>query len=107
VSLDLSFMQTQPMCVAENNITHNLTAMADLAGVYTALWHPERLSSQLASDIRPILEAGLAALLADPPKFQALNPENGWGSYSGLVEFVRWAISQCLKYPNATLESCT
>ncbi len=107
MSLDLYFEKVMPSCVAQNNITHNLVPMAELAGVYVALWHPERLPSQVASDVQPILEVGLAALLTDPAKFQELNPENGWGSYGGLVEFVRWAIRQCSEYPDAQLRSST
>lgn len=86
------------------NITHNLATMADAAGIYMAIWRPEEIGIKAAADLLPMLRAGLAELLADPLMFRAYNPENGWGSYDGMVKFVRSYIAACEMYQDATVE---
>ena len=83
------------------NITHNLNTMADAAGIYEALWRPEELGISKAGDLVETLEKGLRALIAEPPKFQAMNPSNGWGNYEGLVSFVENYLEACRKHPEA------
>lgn len=90
-------------CVFEWNITHNLGAMAREAGVYAALWRPDENSMRTAADIIAPLEAGLALLLAESDRFEAMNPENGWGSYDGLVGFVRRYLDACRKNPDCII----
>lgn len=89
--------------VYDNNITHNLTGMADAAGVYYALWRPEERGYVKASDTIPVLEAGLAKLEAEPDTFRKLNPDNGWGSYEGFVRDVCQTLEACRRYPNAKI----
>ena len=86
------------------NITHNLNEMADAAGFYMALWRPEEIGIKTAAELLPLLRAGLTELVADPARFLAFNPENGWGSYNNLVKFVRAYIVACEMYPDATVE---
>jgi hypothetical protein len=57
-------------------------------------------ASQLVEQMR----MGLTALKADPSRFKALNPENGWGSYDGLVSFVTAYLEACEANPTATVE---
>jgi len=83
------------------NITHNLGKMASEAGVYQAMWRPEEQGWTKASQLIEPLRAGLALLRSDPDRFKAFNPENGWGSYDGLVEFVESYLSACIEYPDA------
>jgi hypothetical protein len=89
--------------VFDYNITHNLGKMASEAGIYQHLWRPEELGITKASQLIEPLKTGLFALLADPEKFKAFNPENGWGSYEGLVKFVFAYLQACLQYPDATI----
>ena len=42
MSLDIDLIETSPHSVFDANITHNLGKMAGEAGIYEALWHPER-----------------------------------------------------------------
>lgn len=42
-------------------------------------------------------------LLSDPERFKKFNPENKWGSYESLVDFVRKYISACEENPNASV----
>jgi hypothetical protein len=89
--------------VFDYNITHNLGRMASEAGIYQHLWRPEELGITKASQLIEPLRTGLAVLLADPEKFKAFNPENGWGNYDGLVNFVLAYLRACQKYPDATI----
>ena len=98
------------------NITHNLTKMADAAGLYYALCRPykfavpgaddchEDLITVKAKELIETLEIGLNNLVNSPSKFKAYNPENGWGSYSGLVKFVIEYLEACRLNPDATIE---
>jgi hypothetical protein len=86
------------------NITHNLTTMADKAGLYMTLWRPEELNYLVGKDLIDPLRNGLARLKGNREHFEQYNPDNGWGSYEGLVEFVSQYLAACRKYPKATIE---
>lgn len=101
MSLDVYLTKLMPSTVFDGNITHNLGGMADAAGLYMVMWRPEELNLTRAEQLIPLLEAGLAVLEADPEKFQAMNPENGWGSYEGLVKFTRDYLAACREHPDA------
>lgn len=84
-----------------SNITHNLNKMATEAGLYKACWRPEEIGATTASQISPLLSEGLARLRNTPEKFRAMNPENGWGDYEGLVRFVGEYMNACIIHPDA------
>lgn len=86
------------------NITHNLGEMAAEAHLYTALWRPDEHCINKAKQLIDILKEGLAELQSDPERFKALNPSNGWGTYDGLVAFVRGYLAACETYPDADVE---
>ena len=88
------------------NITHNLAGMADAANIYKPLWRPEEIDITTAHELIPILESGLYKLKHDRSELIKLNPENGWGSYDGLVEFVMKYLNACREYPQATIKTC-
>lgn len=96
-------MQDDEYCYSDN-ITHNLTKMADAAGLYKALWRPEEIGATHAHQLVAPIETGLAALKADPERFKALNPPNGWGSYAGLVGFAERYLMACKAHPSAKIE---
>jgi len=115
------------------NITHNLGGMAKAAGLYEALWRPDlvtappeaieqiraleakgqfseaevlrgKLPQPRARDLVEILRAGVARLRADPVKYRARNPDNGWGTYEGLIRFTEDYLSACEANPDAVVE---
>lgn len=104
MSLDVYLTANHPTTVYDGNITHNLTAMADAAGIYQHLWRPEELGITKAYDLIEPLQAGLERLRADPKTFKALNPPNGWGNYDGLVQFVSDYLAACIANPDADIE---
>lgn len=103
MSLDVHLTATIPSTVFDYNITHNLTAMADAAGIYCELWRPDEIGITTAGQLIEPLAAGLARLEAEPAKFREHNPDNGWGDYEGLVRFVREYLQACREYPEAVI----
>jgi hypothetical protein len=85
------------------NITHNLAKMASEAGIYRHLWRPDEIGIERAEQLIGPLETGLTLLESDPDRFKKLNPENGWGTYEGLIHFVRDYLEACRNYPSATV----
>jgi len=83
------------------NITHNLGGMAREAGIYDHLWCPEKLKITTAFELIAPLRAGLMRLTANPERFKAFNPENGWGSYENLVSLVQSYLAACIDNPDA------
>jgi hypothetical protein len=88
----------------DSNITHNLSKMAVHAELYEALWRPDEQGWKYARDIIPKLETGLKALKDRPDYYKSCNPDNGWGSYDGLVSFVERYLAACREYPDAEIE---
>lgn len=103
MSLDVSLLVTKPVSVFDANITHNLGDMARAAGLYDCLWRPEEMGMEKASQLVDPLREGLAKLKADPESFRKHTPENGWGSYDGLVAFVEKYLVACVENPDATV----
>jgi len=87
--------------VFHRNITHNLGEMAKEAGIYEALWRPDEIGITKAKQLKNILADGFALLSKDPERFKKLNPENGWGTYEQLVEFVGEYCVACISHPDA------
>ena len=90
--------------VFTSNITHNLGAMAREAGLYEPLWRPEEIGITHASQLIDPLREGLTHLLAEPDRMQEFNPENGWGTYEGLIRFTAGYLAACEQWPDAVIE---
>lgn len=105
MSLDITLTENGEE-VFSANITHNLNKMADVARIYIPLWKPEEIGITKAKQLYPLLQEGLAAMVLDPEKFEALNPENGWGSYKNFVPWIFELIQACRMYPNADVSVC-
>ena len=111
MSLDVDLMVTQPCSVYSANITHNLGAMAKEVNLsngmtlYQVLWRPEEKGLYFAREISELLDEGWNLLMADPVKYKKFNPENGWGSYEGLVNFVYEYRNACWDTPDAELRA--
>lgn len=101
-----------------NNITHNLTTMADKVQVnrrftlYNLLWRPEE-TDLLGKEMHPnkryinLLSKGYDKLLHDPT-LSVYNPENGWGDYNLLVKFTEGyidALNSIKDFSNYTIEA--
>jgi hypothetical protein len=98
-----TFKEDEAETLFDKGITHNLNTMAREANIYEALWRPEEINISIAKELIPILEKGLEKLLKDKDHLKTFNPENGWGSYEGLVNFVREYLTACKEFPEATI----
>jgi hypothetical protein len=109
MSLDVDLMVTIPTSVYSSNITHNLGVMArevklsNDKTLYDILWRPEEHGFYFAREISELLDEGWNILLSDPEKYKRYNPENGWGSYDGLCDFVYRYRNACWDNPEAEL----
>jgi len=101
MSLDVYLTAVRPTTVYDANITHNLGAMADEAGIYMHLWHPASVSITKAEQLIEPLRKGLALMKADPARFTKHNSPNGWGTYEHFVPFVEKYLAACIEYPDA------
>lgn len=91
----------KPEEVFDINITHNLGKMADKAGIYQVLWHPNDNGQVRAKDIVPTLRNGLSDLLSRPEYFSDFDSPNGWGTYEHFVPFVQSVLAACERHPDA------
>ena len=102
MSLSLTLTAMRPTTVFSwSGLTHNLGKMADAAGLYQAIWRPGEIDATTAEQLIPLLRGGLDWLKRDPTFFRHYNPENGWGSYEGLVDFVEQYLAACVENPDA------
>lgn len=92
-------------CVFHYNITHNLSAMANAAGLYNVLWRPEEIGVTKAVQLIDPLSIGLHALQVSESDMKKLNPSNNWGDYEGLVQFVEHYLEACRSYPDADVRA--
>lgn len=83
------------------NITHNLNAMAEAAGIYRELWRPDDLEAGSAGDIIPALRRGLEWLRANETEARKHDAPNGWGMYEHFVPFVEQYLAACETNPRA------
>lgn len=86
------------------NITHNLGNMANEAGIYKHLWRPDEIGITKAKELIDPLREGLHKLKSEPEKYKKFNPENGWGSYEGLISFIQNYLDACYQHPDASVE---
>jgi hypothetical protein len=108
MSLDVELMVTKPTSVYSRNITHNLGKMAGEVKLsngmtlYNVLWRPdEQEGLKYAKDISELLDEGWNILLSEPEHYKQFDPENGWGSYEGLVDYVYTYRNACWDNPDA------
>lgn len=115
MSLDVSLciIKTCPHCgqptgeteiVYDANITHNLGAMANEAGIYQHLWRPEELGITKASELIEPLTKGILDMKARPDHYKQFNAANGWGLYEHFVPWLEKYLDACKEYPDAVVE---
>jgi hypothetical protein len=92
---------TYPAVTSENfNYTYNCGPMFDdvlpggINGLH-GLAAPEALER---------IKVALEKMHANPEKYRAMNPPNGWGDYHGAMTFLHDIKSACLRHPDGTLD---
>lgn len=95
--------------VYSGNITHNLTQMADAAGIYEAMWRPDEFVGRhdpaqkvvRAGELIEALRTGLARLKLDPDRYREHDAGNGWGTVDQFIPFVAEYLEACERWPDA------
>lgn len=83
------------------NYTSNCAPMWRAAGVDLAAFDG-RTAAECA---KPLGEA-IAAMEADPERFKAMNPRNGWGSYDSVLDALRELHAGFVRCPGAIVRVC-
>lgn len=91
--------------VYSSNMTHNISRMCEEAGIEPFIWYPEDNGITLASHLIQPLREAIALMESDPPRFEKLNPKNGWGDYKHTVIWLKDILNHCEEYPLARYES--
>ena len=87
------------------NITHNLTAMADEAGIYEIVWRPEENGITHAWQLIEPLREAIATMKADPKRFKKHDAGNDWGTYKDFVPWLEEYLAACIEEPGATVSA--
>lgn len=104
MSLDVDLIDENGNPVYEFNITHNLNKMASACGLYMAMWRPEEIDCECAEDLIPTLQNGIINLALNKDGYLKYEPDNGWGTYDGLLRIAVDYLAACEKYPKAKIE---
>ena len=87
------------------NITHNLSEMADEAGIYDIVWRPEEHNIKTAEQLIVPLRRAILEMKADPKRFEKHNASNGWGLYEHFLPWLEEYLAACEKMPDATVSA--
>lgn len=102
MSLDVSVKARRTVEVYEDNITYNLAPMyykcIDINGGLKAL------NGMKCKNAVPVLNRAIDDLIENKEEYEKLNPENGWGSYEGLLKSLKNLRIACLENPNGKVE---
>ena len=91
-----------PTTVFSTNYTSNCSGMWFQAGLNLL-----SLEGKKAGDCLAYLSEGIACLEADPARFQAMNPVNGWGDYATTLAWLREIQSAMAEHPQSIVRvSC-
>lgn len=99
LKIDTGNTESLTTVVEVGNLTRNLSQMHSLAGCWI-----RDFENKSALDSIPILEKGIADMKANPDKYKALNPSNGWGDYEWGLEFLERLLNACKEHPKCTIE---
>ena len=104
MSLNVFLTAVRPVYVFDANVTHNLNRMAEEAGIYQHVWRPDELGIQTAQELIEPLRQGIALMESDPERFAQFNPQNGWGTYSEFLPWLKGYLMACEENPDATIQ---
>jgi len=98
VYLEIDTGGEESALLTEWNYTSNCAAMWTAAGAPIRDFH-----GKPASECAVILRAAIDTMRADPARFRAMDPPNGWGSYETLLPALEGLLSQMVNHPKATV----
>lgn len=100
MSLDIGIRATREVEIFDRNITYNLSKMyyKCIDGGFNAL------NGMSCKDALPILNKAINDLIDNQEEYEKLNPENGWGSYDGLLEVLKDMRNCCEENKDGIIE---
>lgn len=102
VSLKADLGGAEPVAVGglDANYTYNVAPMFSAAiGETPGGW--DGVSAETVANRCDMI---LEAFAADPEKFRAMNPANGWGSFDGARSFITTIRDECRRAPRAIVQ---
>jgi len=87
----------------ETNYTYNVAPMFREAFGLSVDMGIRGLNGMTGVKSEPLLSAALEAMRADPEKYEAMNPANGWGDYHGAMKLLGKLAYWCRLHPDWTL----
>lgn len=99
VWLEIDTGGAEPAALTDWNYTSNCGPMWRAAGANLSEFH-----GKVASECLPLLQMALALMRREPARFEAMNPDNGWGSYDTLLPALDKLAAQFAAHPKATVK---
>ena len=101
MSLDISITAKREVEIFESNITYNLAPM-----YYKCIDEEKglkKLDNMSCKEALPIINNAITDLLNNADEYRKLNPENGWGSYEGLLTALQEMRNCCENNPDGII----
>lgn len=102
MSLDIYLTDATGRVVYSANYTHNVTKMADAAGLYAPLWRPP--TGTRALDLIAPLTFGVTSMALNQKYFETFDSPNGWGKWESFLPWCARLLQACRDYPSAYVE---
>lgn len=83
----------------DRNYTSNCAGMWELALGRSLADYNGAPSSEAAGP----LAAAVERMAMNPSEFRPMEPGNGWGSYEGAMEYLRWIAETAQAHPRTTI----
>jgi|SRR6266852_4906709 len=97
--LEIDTGAPEPAVIWESNYTSNCSGMW-----WEALGRSLRdFQGAPCSESAGPLAEGAQRMQAEPERYRAMNPENGWGDYEGALEFLRDLAEACKTHSRAVI----
>lgn len=85
------------------DVTYNLSPMLDRANLLEVLF-AEGAGSLMAFQLVGPLQRGLTGMINEPAEYEALDPQNGWGSFEVFMSDLLGLFLACRRHPNAVVK---
>lgn len=101
ILVDTGGKEPNHLTLASSNMTHNVSTMWRLVGVYDALYESH---GKLAGDYVDALNAGIDSMKEKIDECRVLNPSNGWGDADSALDWLIAWRDECDMHPKATID---
>ena len=81
------------------NYTYNTSPMLYDAGIDL-----KKYCGKTCEEVIDELETSIKILKDNPEKYEAMNPENGWGSYEGVTRKMELLLTAFKEHPKAIIQ---